>query len=341
MRIRIPPILLEGDAPQTASPLKRIPASEPIVGASVEPVRTTGTLPETYGTQQLKLTPRDPHWILAHWDFSRPQLQAAAARSSEGGLVLRLFQHSTRGSLMSETPVPAESSRWMVHAPQPGAPYVAEIGYYDADRQWSVLAAAEPVRTPPAGPCADLGFEMATLTPEGALLRQETRGLPWAAVQMPAGAGLPGELGQPSVALGGIGISSLGGPAESAPTSIGVTSWGPSIEAWSSAGSPAGGVPQRPFRLEVNAELIVYGATEPDAMLRIGDRFLPLEADGTFRLRFSLPDGTHPLTLKATAAGTGEQRVVELCFVRRTDISGQVDSAPIAGGLKPPAAENL
>src|SRR6185436_16351739 len=52
-----------------------------------------------------------------------------------------------------------------------------------------------------------------------------------------------------------------------------------------------GGESQKGFRLNVNAELIIYGATEPDARVTIGGRTIQLRPDGTFSFRFALPDG--------------------------------------------------
>ena len=66
-------------------------------------------------------------------------------------MVLRLFNESTKGPLVSETRLHPESVRWLVHVPVPNAPYAAEIGFYNQRRVWSPLAAASPVRTPPAG----------------------------------------------------------------------------------------------------------------------------------------------------------------------------------------------
>jgi hypothetical protein len=335
-RIRIPAILLEGDASQTPSRLQPIPAALPPSPVVVQPVkqspvqpppvpaapdipRALAKLPEAYGTESLKLTPRDPHWIHAQWDVAASQWQAAAARAAGARLTLRLFQQSTQGPLVSETPVPVESTRWMVHAPQPAASYVAEIGYYDLDRKWSALAVAKPVRTPPAGPSADRGLEMATLTAEGALQRESAGDLsspppmPQAGLVMGLSVTQPsGPNGNGPSSPGGLGFPDVG----RAPGVGGISSWA-SAEAWS---SPMAVAPGRPFRLEVNADLIVYGATEPDATLQIGDQILPLDADGTFHLRFNLPDGEHPLTVQATAAGTGERRVIQLCFVRRTEV---------------------
>src|SRR5262249_40058837 len=66
-----------------------------------------------------------------------------------------------------------------------------------------------------------------------------------------------------------------------------------SLGAVSSVSSPFGGAApgQRGFWFNVNAELIVYGATDPHASVRIGDRTIRLRGDGTFSFRFSLPDG--------------------------------------------------
>jgi hypothetical protein len=100
-------------------------------------------------------------------------------------------------------------------------------------------------------------------------------------------------------------------------------------------------MPSPSFRLEVNAELIVHGATEPDATLKIGEHTVPLEPDGAFSLRFSLPDGVHTLPVVAISARTGEQRTATLRFSRHTQAQDQVSAARLEPGLKPPSAENL
>jgi hypothetical protein len=75
---------------------------------------------------------------------------------------------------------------------------------------------------------------------------------------------------------------------------------------------------QAPFHLRVDTELILCGATEADATVRLGDQEVVLQPDGTFRLRFALPDGAHRLSLSATSARTGEKRAVDLLVSRRT-----------------------
>jgi hypothetical protein len=56
----------------------------------------------------------------------------------------------------------------------------------------------------------------------------------------------------------------------------------------------------------VNTELIVYGQTEPDAKLSVQGRPVNLRPDGSFSLRFFLPDGKQVISVVATSSD-GEQ----------------------------------
>ena len=60
--------------------------------------------------------------------------------------------------------------------------------------------------------------------------------------------------------------------------------------------------PSKDFFFELGTELIVYGRTEPDAVVFWGDQIIPLREDGTFTLRMALPTDTHiPLDFKAVS----------------------------------------
>jgi hypothetical protein len=98
---------------------------------------------------------------------------------------------------------------------------------------------------------------------------------------------------------------------------------------------------QRPggFWFNVNAELVLYGATDPGASATIGGRPVPLRPDGTFTCRCSLPDGQHAVTLSAMSA-EGELRQATLTFSRATDYQGEVGPAAQDPLLKPPGAGN-
>jgi uncharacterized protein len=98
--------------------------------------------------------------------------------------------------------------------------------------------------------------------------------------------------------------------------------------------------PQKGFWFNINAELIVYGATEPAARVTIGGRRIRLRPDGTFSYRFALPDGFYTLPIEATAT-RGDQRAARLEFFRQTQLSGHVAAHPQDPGLKTPGVENV
>ena len=109
-----------------------------------------------------------------------------------------------------------------------------------------------------------------------------------------------------------------------------------------SVSSPFGGAERRKgFWFNVNAELIIYGATEPDAAVTIGGRKIQLRRDGTFSFRFALPDGIFGLPIEATAADQSDSRRAELSFSRATRYHGDVGKHPQDQSLKVPRVENV
>jgi hypothetical protein len=75
---------------------------------------------------------------------------------------------------------------------------------------------------------------------------------------------------------------------------------------------------QRSFWLVADAELIVYGATDPSARLTIGGEEVPLSSDGTFRIQVPFRDGEQLYPIEATAADGEQKRNITLNFERQT-----------------------
>lgn len=75
------------------------------------------------------------------------------------------------------------------------------------------------------------------------------------------------------------------------------------------------------FFFELGTELVVYGRTEPDAVVFWGDRMIPLREDGSFTLRMALPTDTHiPLDFKTISYSKNEQRSITTSATRdKTD----------------------
>ncbi len=75
----------------------------------------------------------------------------------------------------------------------------------------------------------------------------------------------------------------------------------------------------RKFFFELNAEVIVYGRTEPDAEVYLGGKKIQLQPDGTFSLRMALPDGKIPLEFKAISKDKKETRAINTYIQRNTN----------------------
>jgi len=102
---------------------------------------------------------------------------------------------------------------------------------------------------------------------------------------------------------------------EQAPSSQAPSSWGGGSE---SAFKP------REFFMHVNAELIIYGGTDPRAHVRIDGKDIRLAPDGTFYYHFVFPDGAFHIPISATSPDKVETRSALLSFLRLTEKSGDV-----------------
>ncbi len=213
-----------------------------------------------------------------------------------------------------------------------------ELGYYPPDRQWVTVATSAPATTPSDTASTDQTVRFATipaqirLTQLAALGQQPISPVspPLEPAQQQALAELVSRHQVQPDAMSSAEVGQLvRGPAQQEL---------PGVEAGSLAlvggeaetvSSPMPGPEQGPkaFWLNVNAELIVYGATEPDASVTLGGEPIPLHPDGTFSCHFALPDGEHALTVSAVSAA-GDSRQAELHFTRRTDYQGEVGTAP-------------
>jgi uncharacterized protein len=379
--VSVPPILLEGDQPAVTSPSgpgQRYalgPVPPPAHPSSFE---AAAELPEAYGTKRLLLTARDPHWLYARWDLTRQQQRQYNALSADRHLVVRVHRDAISGEPFTQVHVHPESTHWFIHVGHAGAKYLAQLGYYGVGGKWTAISTSEATLTPPDSMSEDVSAQFATIPIEVpfadlmALAREAVRrNIPLAEViQQLRAHGYPQfalETPPPSkwtpeqeralssiitmdrvrrVWMGSLEItelirrqwqqeiSSISAAQFSLPTSP--------IGAVSSVSSPFGGVEQRKgFWFNVNAELILYGATEPDARVTIGGRLIKLRPDGTFSYRFALPDGAYELPAVAVSSDQTDGRAAELKFSRNTEYRGDVGAHPQDPQLKPPLATHV
>lgn len=379
--LKVPPILLESDRPSISSlggPGQRYALGP---AAPIEHLESEGELPESYGTQEMILTARDPHWLYAHWDLTDRQQRHYNSLSRDRHLVVRVHFDSLRGQVAAEVHVHPESRHWFVYVGKAGTRYVAQLGYYDKHGHWVMISPSTATLTPPDSVSSDTTAEFATVpfeVPMSKLLAlvkeavqqhkplaqalQELRhdghpdlppmtgaagSKPWTPAQEQA---LSEVISMDKVRRIWVGsleitelirrqaareLASIAAAQFSAPSSPGV--------AWGQVSSPAGG--EKPaakgFWFNVNAELIVYGATEPGAHVTIGGRAIKLRPDGSFSYRFALPDGEYELPIVAVSADGTDGRAAEIRFIRGTEYRGEVGAHPQDPELRRPEAASF
>jgi hypothetical protein len=91
----------------------------------------------------------------------------------------------------------------------------------------------------------------------------------------------------------------------------------------------------RGFFMHLNAEIVFYGGTAPDASVRVNGQPVTLAPDGTFRFHFTLPDGDFEIPIVATSADGLEERSGTLSFTRNTRRTGAVTDTVQPHDLEP------
>jgi hypothetical protein len=92
----------------------------------------------------------------------------------------------------------------------------------------------------------------------------------------------------------------------------------------------------RDFFMNVNAEVIFYGGTHPQAKVWVDGKPIELNADGTFRYHFKFPDGNYTIPIVAESPDGVERRSATLRFERNTGLRGHVTATPQPDFLSDP-----
>lgn len=280
-------------------------------------------LPKGYGKDRIVTMVRDPYWLHCFWELTHQSIQRAEAALGQdwhgSKPILRLLDvsahetTSTSEAVIRDIEIHGGCNNWYLEVPQPPKSYRVDIGYVSKRGQFFVLAKSNVVTTPRAGVSdvldenwADFdeaqaerifamssGFDASGSNAHSSL---ELRRLFEERLRRPMGAPLL-PTGMPSSPAGGSGS--------------GLMNFG------SQPSTPAG-AKGRKFWFQLDAELIVYGASEPNAKVTLQGEPVKLRPDGSFTMRFSLPDSRQIIPAVALSADGVEERTIVLAVERNT-----------------------
>ncbi|GAB4326622.1 MAG: hypothetical protein Kow0059_23010 [Candidatus Sumerlaeia bacterium] len=257
-------------------------------------------MPEEYGDTRIVALARDVRWAWAYWEIgehTRAQHGIPRGRHTRT-LALRIYDvtgvafDGTNAHLFFDIVINDLATSWYFETPEPNRTYCIDVGYYAPDGAYVTVARSNLFQTP-----------RDTMSDQTGDAWMEVNERYFAELFRMSGGLEP--RGGSSALLRRLHEELL--VKHKAAVSSGAVS--------------SGAVPRRPdseFWFNVDAELIVYGATEPSASVFLGGDRLPLEADGTFTLRLALPDGEQTISLKAVKSGGDQSRSATLVVSRKT-----------------------
>ena len=276
--------------------------------------------------------PRDPDWAYVFWQISDPDREKAQSLGANK-LCLRLFDASgsdgsnlNQGTLREIT-VDSYSTEWYLPIPLADRDYRVELGY-KYGFNWMSLAFSSVSHVPGSHPSEQIldkfvPFNLDSTSesipdisyPDVSEQNGMHERLYHAATNIP----LTRKVGSEEF-MENVNSTNL----KDNFTDSGAGKWSSGLN-----DSGSGIVKNRTFWLVADAELIVYGATDPSAKLTIGGEDVPLAADGTFRIQVPFRDGTQKYDIKAIDVSGEQEKSISMKFDRTTplDDTNEKDNA--------------
>ena len=255
-------------------------------------------LPLGYAQNRIILQVRDPSWIHAYWEITesswqrlRREFPSDWARGFKK--ILRVYDISNiiftgdNAHRFFDIEITPEANNWYIDTQGPGRSWCVDLGLLFKDGRFITIVRSNTVSTPLAGPSWITDEEW--MIPEDMFTRLYGMGV---------------GMGSSPLKLKNLWEERLKREFASG--------------ALSSLASPVKKEQPKEFWLAVNTELIVYGQTQTDAKLTVGGRAVELRPDGSFSLRFFLPDGKQVIPVIATSSDGKQVRNITPIVTKET-----------------------
>jgi len=258
------------------------------------PVRAQD-LPAVYDQDRMILQVRDPRWLHTYWETREQTIQGLKNKLGEdfyrGRKILRVYDvtsiifNGSNANRFFDIPINDFANSWYIDTAGPGRAWCVDLGLMLPDGRFIMILRSNVVQTPLDGPSWVTDEEW--MIPDEMFARLYGMGF-------------------------GLGKSSPVGGAWQERIKQGLFSSGLSSSPVKKE------IKERSFWMKVDCELIVYGATEPDAKVTVQGMPIKLRPDGTFTLRYYLPDGKQVIPVKAISADKIDERTITPIVTRET-----------------------
>lgn len=257
--------------------------------------------PQGYGDNKIVAMARDPWWIFVYWEIRKDKEEEVISKLSSSGdgpekSILRVYDvtgisfNGKNAHSYFDIELKGLAANWYINVNSPDRAWIVDIGIVSKKGGFYVLARSNTIRTPRFGMSDALDAEW--MMPEDEY---------WKMFGLSGGFGV----GKGSLEVREVLKKRLEEQITSGAISSGASFYRKPVD--------------RKFWLVVNCELIVYGATEPDAKVMVQGKPITLRPDGTFTMRYALPDGKQAIPVEATSSDDVDRRRITPIVTRKTE----------------------
>ena len=262
------------------------------------------------GKDRLVVMVRDPFWLHVYWETTRASVDRAKAALGQywhgAKPVLRLHQVSRNGTTSTakrsirDIEIHGGVNNWYIDVQDPPKSYQIELGYLSLNDKFYAISKSNVVSTPRASISDSFDQNWSEVAKDFDRV-----------YAMSGGYVEEGGNGQLKEVFEEQLRRPMGDPM--------------SVKYGAGAGA---GRRQEEMGFRVDTELIVHGETDPNARVTFRGEPVHLREDGTFAVRFSLPDRRHVLPVVASSPDGTEQRTIVLAVHRNTKVMETVIREP-------------
>jgi hypothetical protein len=242
---------------------------------------------------------RGPYWLHVYWELALRSV--GRAQSAMGPHwhttrpVLRVYRVSSDGTAILDRDIHIHGgvNHWYVNVDDPPSQFRMEIGYLASNGRFFCLARSNCVTTPPGGTSDSVDRNWADVDEHADRIYAMSGGYSPQGTSLELQELLEERLQRP-----------MGTPMK---TRYG----GGAARAMANAVN---------LQLAVDAELLVYGVSDPHAHVTLQGEPVALRPDGSFAVRIALPDRRQVMPIVASSVDGVEQRTVILAVERNTKV---------------------
>lgn len=275
-----------------------------LVGGSAVSGGTNRHRVEAPHRDRIVLLVRDSYWLQASWEVTRTSVQRAQSAMAEqwhtAAPTLRLLAVGDVASNRAETvsrdiPIHGGVSNWYIDVQDPPSRYRVAIGYLAANGNFHSICRSNVVETPVPGDCERLDEHWEDIAEDYERIYALSGGLESGNADLQEAFEDRLQRRMPHV------------------NDSGSVTGDPSL------------LRQSKLRLDVDAELIVFGKTDPTASVMVSGHPVKLQSDGAFTVRMDLPDKRQVLPVTAETRDGLRQRTTVIAVERNTKAMDTVE----------------